>query len=105
MHVGHDQGGGLHESLAFVAAGGLASFERRDQAIGQRHGCIVGLFESIGHGIDDRRTNEQVPLHGVVSALSRAGVEAVFPAGEGGRASLHVDDAQLPQLAIGVVFQ
>ena len=65
----------------------------------------VGRFEAVGHGVDHFAADEQVALHGVILALPRAGINAVFLAGEGGGASLHVDDAELSVLAVDVVFQ
>ena len=90
----------LQVAPALVAALGVAGFEREDHPLGQRHpGALAGL-ERRGHGLQHFGADHDVGLRGVGLPLTAAGPRVVLLAGVRGRPPFHVDDPDLPRLAL-----
>ena len=86
-----------------IAALRLARLQRENHALGERQPAAVGRLERGRDGVHHVRSHHDVGLHGVVLPLTAAGPVAILFSGVRRRAPLHVDDADLPRLALLIV--
>src|SRR6185503_4534096 len=92
--------GRLQTAPSAVATLRVASLERENHALGERHAGALRGLEARRDRVHDLGPDHDVRLHGVVQALLAAGPVAVALAGVRRAHTFHIDDADLARLAL-----